>query len=82
MQRYKCCVRFSLYFHPFLLVTPHLPISPLQSDEAATNAPPDSDEFVPVLLRLCEKKLRRLHKEVQGNDVAATLKEMEEEEVC
>lgn len=43
--------------------------------------PPDSDEFVPVLLHLCEKKLRRLHDELQGNDVAATLKEMEEEEV-
>lgn len=43
--------------------------------------PPDSDELVPVLLRLCEKKLRRLHDELQGNDMAATLKEMEEEEV-
>lgn len=43
--------------------------------------PPDLDEFVPVLLCLCEKKLRLLHDELQGNDVAAILKEMEEEEV-
>lgn len=76
--------RFSNFFPqtPFLLVTPRLPLSPLQSEESAAEAPPDSDEFVPVLLRLCETKLRRLHDELQGNDVAATLKEMEEEEVC
>lgn len=43
--------------------------------------PPDLDEFVPVLLCLCEKKLRLLHDELQGTDVAAILKEMEEEEV-
>lgn len=34
-----------------------------------------------MLLRLCEKKLRQLHEVLLGNDVAATLKEMEEEEV-
>lgn len=63
------------------LVTPPLLISPLQSEEPAAEVPPDSDEFVPVLLCLCEKRLRLLHDELQGNDVAAILKEMEEDEV-
>ncbi|XP_075893866.1 outer dynein arm-docking complex subunit 3-like isoform X3 [Nelusetta ayraudi] len=50
------------------------------SEEPAAEVPPDLDEFVPVLLCLCEKKLRLLHDELQGTDVAAILKEMEEEE--
>lgn len=55
--------------------------SPAQSDEPATEVSPDSDEFVLVLLSQCEKKLQLLHEELQGNDLAAILKEMEEEEV-
>lgn len=67
--------------HSLPLIIPPLPISSLQSEELAAEVPPDSDKFAPVLLRFCEKKLRLLHDELQGNDLAATLKEMEEEEV-
>lgn len=42
---------------------------------------PDSDEFVVELLTQCELKLQLLHEELQGKDLAAIMKEMEEEEV-
>ncbi|CAJ1053804.1 coiled-coil domain-containing protein 151 [Xyrichtys novacula] len=41
---------------------------------------PDSDEFVVELLTQCELKLQSLHEELQGKDLAAIMKEMEEEE--
>lgn len=42
---------------------------------------PDSDEFVVELMTQCELKLQILHEELQGKDLAAIMKEMEEEEV-
>lgn len=42
---------------------------------------PDSDEFVMELMTQCELKLQLLHEEFQGKDIAAVMKEMEEEEV-
>uniref|UniRef100_A0A8C5DLU2 ODAD1 central coiled coil region domain-containing protein n=1 Tax=Gouania willdenowi TaxID=441366 RepID=A0A8C5DLU2_GOUWI len=44
-------------------------------------AHPDSDEFVVELMRQCELKTQALQSQLQGTDMAATLKEMEEEEV-
>lgn len=42
---------------------------------------PDSDEFVVELMTQCELKLQLLLEELQGKDLAAIMKEMEEEEV-
>lgn len=42
---------------------------------------PDSDEFVLELMTQCELKLQLLHEELQGKDLAAIMKMMEEEEV-
>ena len=42
---------------------------------------PDSDEYVLELMTQCELKLRTLHEKVQGKDLTALMKEMEEEEV-
>lgn len=42
---------------------------------------PDSDEFVVELMTQCELKLHLLLEELQGKDLAAIMKEMEEEEV-
>lgn len=53
----------------------------VQSEDAATEVSPDSDEFVLVLMNQCEQKLQLLHRELQGQDLAAIMKEMEEEEV-
>ncbi|KAK0130734.1 Coiled-coil domain-containing protein 151 [Merluccius polli] len=41
---------------------------------------PDSEDFVVQLLAQCEQKLTLLHDELQGKDLAALAKEMEEEE--
>lgn len=56
------------------------PVS-IQSEDTATEVSPDSDEFVLVLMNQCEQKLQLLHRELQGQDLAAIMKEMEEEEV-
>lgn len=42
---------------------------------------PDSDEFVVELMTQCELKLQLLREELQGKELAAVMKEMEEEEV-
>lgn len=63
------------------LVSFHHPSISLQSEDAATEVSPDSDEFVLVLMTQCELKLQLLHGELQGQDLAAIMKEMEEEEV-
>lgn len=42
---------------------------------------PDSDEYVLELMTQCELKLQTLHEKVQGKDLTALMKEMEEEEV-
>lgn len=52
-----------------------------QSVEAAPAVSPDSEEFVLVLLTQFDLKLQMLQRELQEQDVAALLKEMEEEEV-
>lgn len=53
----------------------------LQSEDTGAEVSPDSDEFVVELLTRCELKLQLLHEELQGKDLAAIMKEMEEEEV-
>lgn len=53
----------------------------LQSEDTVAAVYPDSDEIVVELLTQCELKLQLLHEELQGKDVAAIMKEMEEEEV-
>ncbi|KAI3352822.1 hypothetical protein L3Q82_019396 [Scortum barcoo] len=50
------------------------------SEDTAADVSPDSDEFVVELLTQCELKLQLLHEELQGKDLAAIMKEMEEEE--
>ncbi|KAM3622930.1 uncharacterized protein V6R79_004989 [Siganus canaliculatus] len=50
------------------------------SGKAVAEVSPDSDEFVLVLMTLCEMKLQLLHEELQGKDLVAIMKEMEEEE--
>lgn len=42
---------------------------------------PDSDEFVLELLVQCELKIQALQTELQGKDLDAIMKEMEEDEV-
>ncbi|XP_041790100.1 coiled-coil domain-containing protein 151 [Chelmon rostratus] len=50
------------------------------SEDTAAEASPDSDEFVLQLMTQCELKLQLLQEELQGKDLAAITKEMEEEE--
>ncbi|XP_047434737.1 coiled-coil domain-containing protein 151 isoform X2 [Mugil cephalus] len=50
------------------------------SADTVAEVRPDSDEFVVELITRCEMKLQQLSKELQGKDLAAIMKEMEEEE--
>ncbi|XP_034389843.1 coiled-coil domain-containing protein 151 isoform X2 [Cyclopterus lumpus] len=50
------------------------------SDNTVAEVSPDSDELVLELMTQCELRLLLLHGELKGKDLAATLKEMEEEE--
>ncbi|XP_040891792.1 coiled-coil domain-containing protein 151 [Toxotes jaculatrix] len=50
------------------------------SEDAVAKVSPDSDEFVLELTTQCELKLLLLQEELQGKDLAAIKKEMEEEE--
>ncbi|XP_040041756.2 coiled-coil domain-containing protein 151 isoform X2 [Gasterosteus aculeatus] len=52
----------------------------LSEDTEASGVSPDSDEFVVELMTQCELRLQLLLEELQGKDLATTLKEMEEEE--
>lgn len=60
---------------------PHSPVSPQCEDAVAEEVSPDSDEFVLELMTECELKLQLLQEELRGKDLAAIMKEMEEEEV-
>lgn len=53
----------------------------VQTQDTATEVSPESDEFVLVLMTQCEQKLQLLHGELEGQDLATVMKEMEEEEV-
>lgn len=53
----------------------------VQTQDTATEVSPESDEFVLVLVTQCGQKLQLLHAELEGQDLAAVMKEMEEEEV-
>ncbi|XP_029293570.1 LOW QUALITY PROTEIN: coiled-coil domain-containing protein 151 [Cottoperca gobio] len=50
------------------------------SEDTVAEVSPDSDAFVVELITQCELKLQLLHEELRGKDVAAIMKEMEEEE--
>ncbi|XP_073349414.1 coiled-coil domain-containing protein 151 [Pagrus major] len=50
------------------------------SEDTASEVSPDSDEYVLELMTQCELKLQTLHEELQGKDLTALMKEMEEEE--
>ncbi|XP_030272771.1 coiled-coil domain-containing protein 151 isoform X2 [Sparus aurata] len=50
------------------------------SEDTAAEVSPDSDEYVLELMTQCELKLQTLHEKVQGKDLTALMKEMEEEE--
>ncbi|XP_031140286.1 coiled-coil domain-containing protein 151 isoform X1 [Sander lucioperca] len=50
------------------------------SEDTVADVSPDSDEFVVELMTQCELKLQLLHEELHGKDLAAIMKEMEEEE--
>ncbi|KAM9363879.1 coiled-coil domain-containing protein 151 [Symphorus nematophorus] len=50
------------------------------SEDLAADVSPESDEFVLELITQCELKLQLLQEELQGKDLAAIMKEMEEEE--
>ncbi|XP_018520248.1 coiled-coil domain-containing protein 151 [Lates calcarifer] len=50
------------------------------SEDTVADVSPDSDEFVLELMTQCELKLQLLQEELQGKDLAAIMKEMEEEE--
>ncbi|XP_070684380.1 coiled-coil domain-containing protein 151 [Pempheris klunzingeri] len=50
------------------------------SEDTGADVSPDSDEFVVELMTQCELKLQLLHEELQGKDLTAVMKEMEEEE--
>ncbi|XP_038570195.1 coiled-coil domain-containing protein 151 [Micropterus salmoides] len=50
------------------------------NEDTVAEVSPDSDEFVMELMTQCELKLQLLHEEFQGKDIAAVMKEMEEEE--
>ncbi|XP_029015573.1 outer dynein arm-docking complex subunit 3-like [Betta splendens] len=54
----------------------HLPLN----EDLAAEVSPDSDEFVVELMTQCELKLGLLREELQEKDLAAIMKEMEEEE--
>ncbi|XP_068585058.1 coiled-coil domain-containing protein 151 isoform X2 [Cebidichthys violaceus] len=54
----------------------HIPLS----EDRVAEVSPDSDEFVLELVTRCELKMQLLHEELQGKDLAAILKEMEEDE--
>jgi len=53
----------------------------LQSEDTVSEVHPDSDEFVVELMTQCELKLQLLNKQLEGKDLAALMKEMEEDEV-
>ncbi|KAF0037806.1 hypothetical protein F2P81_010680 [Scophthalmus maximus] len=53
----------------------------LCEDAVAEEVSPDSDEFVLELMTECELKLQLLQEELRGKDLAAIMKEMEEEEI-
>lgn len=53
----------------------------LQGEDTETEVSPDSDEYVLVFMSQCERKLELLLEELQGEDLAAIMKEMEEGEV-
>lgn len=63
------------------LKSAHHPSISLQSEDTVADVSPDSDEFVLELMTQCELKLQLLQEELQGKDLAAIMKEMEEEEV-
>ncbi|XP_041839650.1 coiled-coil domain-containing protein 151 isoform X2 [Melanotaenia boesemani] len=50
------------------------------SEDTVTKVHLDSDEFVMALMHQCELKLQLLNKEFEGMDLAAIVKEMEEDE--
>uniref|UniRef100_A0A3Q3IRA0 ODAD1 central coiled coil region domain-containing protein n=1 Tax=Monopterus albus TaxID=43700 RepID=A0A3Q3IRA0_MONAL len=50
------------------------------SEDTVAEVSPDSDEFVLELMTQCELKLQLLHEKLQEKDLAAIMKEMEEEE--
>ncbi|XP_040003409.1 coiled-coil domain-containing protein 151 isoform X2 [Xiphias gladius] len=50
------------------------------SEDEVVEVSPDSDEFVLELMTQCKLKLQLLQEELQGKDLAAIMKEMEEEE--
>ncbi|XP_071393448.1 coiled-coil domain-containing protein 151 [Centroberyx affinis] len=50
------------------------------SEGSVAQLSPSSDEFVVELLVQCELKMQLLQEELQGKDLAAVMKEMEEEE--
>lgn len=53
-----------------------------QDEHTVPNMHPDSEDFVVLeLMAQCEQKLESLQKELEGMDVAAIMKEMEEKEV-
>lgn len=53
-----------------------------QDEHTVPNMHPDSEDFVVLeLMAQCEQKLESLQKELEGKDVAAIMKEMEEKEV-
>ncbi|XP_075946756.1 coiled-coil domain-containing protein 151 isoform X3 [Anarhichas minor] len=54
----------------------HIPLS----EDTLAEVSPDSGEFVLELMTQCELKLQLLHEQLQGKDLAAILKEMEEDE--
>uniref|UniRef100_UPI0037E7DB07 coiled-coil domain-containing protein 151 n=1 Tax=Semicossyphus pulcher TaxID=241346 RepID=UPI0037E7DB07 len=54
----------------------HIPLT----EDTVAEVSPDSDEFVVELMTQSELKLQLLHEELQGKDLAAIMKEMEEEE--
>lgn len=52
-----------------------------QTEEGSRRAPPDPDEVALAQLAELELKLQRLRWELQGQDLAAVMREMEEEKV-
>ncbi len=52
-----------------------------QTDYTASEVSRDSDELVLELLKQCELKLLGLLEEVKGHDLAAIMKEIEDDEV-
>ncbi|KAM6941437.1 coiled-coil domain-containing protein 151 [Lycodopsis pacificus] len=50
------------------------------SEDAVAEVSPDSGELVLELMTRCELKLQLLHEQLQGQDLAAILKEMKEDE--